>query len=83
MTTRFESGPLSQILTDPAVVKASEKFVRLIVRRPHAYEFRQKYKGQEVPIPGIIVLDADGKLLASSSLDSAKELADKLNGLGK
>lgn len=65
------------------MVKASEKFVRLIVRRPHAYEFRQKFKGQEVPIPGIIVLDADGKLVGSSSLDSAKELAEKLNGLVK
>jgi len=65
------------------VLKASEKFVRLIVRRPHAYEFRQKFKGQELPIPGIIVLNADGKLLGSSSLDSAKEVTDKLNGLGK
>jgi hypothetical protein len=64
-------------------VKASEKFVRLIIRRPHAYEFRQKFKGQDVPIPGIIVLDADGKLVGSSSLDSAKDLADKLNDLGK
>lgn len=57
--------------------------MRLIVRRPHAYEFRQKFKGQEVPIPGIVILDADGKLVGSSSLDSAKELADRLNGLGK
>jgi membrane-associated protease RseP (regulator of RpoE activity) len=82
-TTRFESGPLSQILNDPAVVKASGKFVRLIVRRPHAYEFRQKFKGQEVPIPGIIVLDADGKLVGSASLDSANEVVEKLNGLVK
>lgn len=57
--------------------------MRLIVRRPHAYEFRQKFKGQEVPIPGVIVLDAAGKLVGSSSLDSAKEFADKLNDLGK
>ena len=57
--------------------------MRLIVRRPHAYQFRQKFKGQEVPIPGIIILDADGKLVGSSSLDSAKEVADKLNGLGE
>ena len=65
------------------MVNASEKFVRLIVRRPHAYEFRQKFRGHEVPIPGIIVLDADGKLLGSSPLDSAREVADKLNGLVK
>jgi len=55
----------------------------VIVRRPHAYEFRQKFKGQEVPIPGIIVLDAGGKFLGSSSLDAAKEVANKLNGLVK
>ena len=65
------------------MVKASGKFVRLIVRRPRAYEFRQKFKGQEVPIPGIILLDADSKLLGYSSLDSAKEVADKLNSLVK
>ena len=41
------------------------------------------FKDQEVPIPGIIVLDTDGKLLGSLSLDSAKEVADKLNVLGK
>jgi hypothetical protein len=57
--------------------------VRLIVRRPHAYEFRQKFKGQEVRIPGFIVLDADGKLVGSALLDSAKEVAQKLNGLVK
>jgi hypothetical protein len=68
---------------DPAVLNASEKFVRLIVRRPHAYEFRQKFKGRVVPVPGAIVLDADGNLVESFSLDSGKELADKLNGLGK
>jgi hypothetical protein len=44
---------------------------------------RQKFKDKEVPIPGIMVLDADGKLLGSSSLDAAKEVADKLNGLSK
>lgn len=65
------------------MVKASEKFVRLIVRRPHAYEFRQKFKDQEVPIPGIIALDAGGKFVGSASLDSAKEVAEKLNGLVK
>ena len=64
-------------------MKASEKFVRIIVRRPHAYEFREKFKGAEVPIPGILVISAEGKLVGSSSLESAKELADKLNVLAK
>jgi len=70
-------------LADPLVGKASEKFIRVIVRRPHAYEFRQKFRGREVPIPGIVMLDANGKLLGPVSLDSAKEVADRLNGLGK
>jgi hypothetical protein len=65
------------------VVKASEKFVRVIVRRPHAYEFLRKFKGQEVPIPGILILATDGRLLGASSLKSAKELARKLNDLAK
>ena len=64
-------------------MKASEKFVRLIVRRPHAYEFLLKFKSREVPIPGVIVLDGDGKLLGASSLESARELTDKLNELAK
>lgn len=65
------------------VARASEKFVRVIVRRPHAYEFLEKFKGKEVLIPGILVLSADGKLVGTSSLESAKEVADKLNGLAK
>ena len=65
------------------MVKASEKFVRVIVRRPHAYEFLVKFKGQGVPIPGILILADDGKLLEASSLESAKELAQKLNDLAK
>jgi hypothetical protein len=64
-------------------VKASEKFVRLIVRRPHAYEFMLKFKSKEVPIPGVVILDRDGKHLGASSLESAKELSDKLNELAK
>jgi hypothetical protein len=81
VSTRFESSSLSKVLDDEAVAKASEKFVRLLVRRPHAYEFLQKYNGKKVPIPGIILLDPDGKLVGSSPLESAKELADKLSGL--
>jgi hypothetical protein len=65
------------------VVKASEKFVRVIVRRPHAYEFLRKFRGHEVPIPGVLFLGDDGKLLGASSLKSAEELAQKLHDLAK
>jgi hypothetical protein len=83
VSTRFESGSLSKILGDRAVVKASEKFVRVIIRRPHAYEFRQKFRGKEVPIPGIIVLDAEGKLVGVSPIESSKEVVEKLGGLAR
>lgn len=40
----------------------------VIVRRPHAYKFREQNK--ETPIPGLVVLDADGKFLGGVSLPS-------------
>jgi hypothetical protein len=64
-------------------VNSSEKFLRVIVRRPHAYEFREKYRGKDVPIPGLLVLSADGKLVGTSALESSKEVTDKLDGLAK
>ena len=63
------------------MLKASEKFVRLIVRRPHAYEFKNKDK--RVPIPGIAFLDAEGKVVGTLQLESAKQLVDKMNELTK
>jgi hypothetical protein len=63
------------------VRKASEKFVRLIVRRPHAYEFKKKDKS--VPIPGIVFLDAQGKVVGTVQLDSAKQLVDKMTEVAK
>jgi hypothetical protein len=65
------------------VLKASEKFVRVLVRRPHAYQFRTKFRGKDVPIPGILVLDADENLLGGYDIESAKELSAKLNALAK
>jgi copper chaperone CopZ len=38
-STRFEGGALSSILSDPAVVRATDGYVRVIIRRPHAYWF--------------------------------------------
>ena len=72
---------LSQILDDPAVVKASEAFVRIIVRRPHAYQFRQTFKGKTVPIPGIVFLDANEDLIGASRLESANQLLDRMKEL--
>ena len=83
MSTRFESSSLSKLLDDQAVATASAKFVRLIVRRPHAYEFRRKFKGREVHIPGLIVLDGDGNLVGTAPLEPDGELARKLNDLAK
>jgi hypothetical protein len=64
-------------------MQAAEKFVRIIIRRPHAYEFPKKFKGNGVPIPGVLILDADGKFLGTSSLESSKELAQKLHELAR
>ena len=63
------------------MLKASEKFVRLIIRRPHAYEFKKKDKS--VPIPGIAFLDAQGKVVGTVQPESAKHLVDKMNEVAK
>ena len=63
------------------MLKASEKFVRLIIRRPHAYEFKNKDKN--VPIPGIVFLNGQGKVEAALVPESAKELVDKMAELTK
>jgi hypothetical protein len=57
--------------------------VRIIIRRPHAYQFRTKFRGKDVPIPGILVLDANENLLSGCDIESAKELAAKLKALAK
>jgi hypothetical protein len=63
------------------VLKGSEKFVRLIIRRPHAYEFKDKDKS--VPIPGIVFLDSAGKVVGTVQPESAKQLVEKMNELTK
>jgi hypothetical protein len=63
------------------VLKASEKFVRLIIRRPHAYEFKNKDKN--VPIPGIVFLDGHGKVVETVVPESAKQLVEKMDVLAK
>ncbi len=63
------------------VVKASEKFVRVIVRRPHAYKFVEKDK--TAAVPGIVFLDQEGNVVGSVQLDSAEKLVEKMNKLVK
>lgn len=59
-------------MNDPEVVKASQEFVRVIVRRPHAYSFRAERGGE---IPGVAFLDGEGNLVGSVGLleDGAKD----------
>jgi hypothetical protein len=63
------------------VQKASEKFVRIIIRRPQAYEFKNKDKS--VPIPGIVFLDGQGKVVGTLVPESAKQLVEKMDELTK
>ena len=52
----------------------------IIIRRPHAYEFKAQQK--EAPIPGFVVLDADGKLVAKHDLkgdDAAATLVEMMD----
>lgn len=61
------------------MIKASEAFVRIIIRRPHAYEFRKVHK--KAPIPGMAILDADGNYLAGFAFegeDQVKRLKELL-----
>ena len=43
--------------------------MRIIIRRPHAYTFKGKYN--QAPIPGIAVLDENGKMIGGVRLPSA------------
>jgi len=64
------------VINDPAVLGEAARFVRIIIRRPHAYEFRARYAG--VPIPGVAILDDGGTLKGSAALTSAEELSKLL-----
>jgi len=63
------------MFTDGRVVEASKDFVKIIIRRPHAYSFRQQHP--RAPIPGIAFLDADGKLKGTFVVPE-KDAATKL-----
>jgi len=59
---------------DEKVISGSEAFVRIIIRRPHAYQVKAKYK--EAPIPGVLVLDAEGALQGKHDLKGDKAAAE-------
>ena len=74
------------------MIRAADDYVRIIIRRPHAYIFlRELYANRRgvkfdtpqggtladgivVPLPGIYVLNADGKVQASSAISKPELL---------
>lgn len=57
---------LSDQLNDPELVKAAQDTVRILIRRPHAYRFRRDHPG--APIPGLVLMDGNGRVLDSTRL---------------
>ena len=55
--------------------------MRLIVRRPHAYWFEQKYS--KTPIPGLVLLDGEGKVVDTFPLLVPGQTLEKLRGVLK
>ena len=51
---------LSPFFSDKEVIRTSERFVRLIIRRPHAYWFKQRYT--KAPIPGFVFMSPKGQV---------------------
>lgn len=73
-------------MNDPAVVKASNQFIRVIVRRPQVYEFRERFADENLPMPGIAFLDWQGRLLGTAELEGegvAKKLVEKMKEMAK
>ena len=62
-------------MTDDAVIAASAAFVRVILRDPHTEEFAAKHAKGEVPLPGLVVLDAEGKIAGACDLKAAESAA--------
>ncbi|KAF0244307.1 MAG: hypothetical protein FD180_2634 [Planctomycetota bacterium] len=64
-------------MKNEAVVKASEAYVRILIRRPHAYAFVKGHTGAE--FPGLSVLNAEGDLVATVGVgDNAAEVEKAL-----
>lgn len=61
------------------MVEAAKPFVRIILRRPQAYEFRERFKG--VPIPGLVFMDAEGRVKETVSFDEKEALGRVLEAM--
>ena len=55
-------------MNDPKVVAAAVDAVRIIIRRPHAYQFQMMHPF--AMIPGVTILDANGRFVGSVALPS-------------
>lgn len=55
------------------MIQASQNFVRIIIRRPHAYRFRDRYTGKRpdagISIPGILLMSAQERILWSGTVE--------------
>ena len=67
-------------MNDERLIEASKDALRVIVRRPHAYKFRKEHG--KAPIPGLVVLDAEGVFVGGVALPS-KGAVEKAVGLLK
>ena len=68
-------------MDDPKVAQAAEPYLRVLLRRPHAYRFRATIEG--APIPGFTILDGEGKKVGAVPLTdktTAEEVAKALAG---
>ena len=53
----------------------------IIVRRPHAYKFKRDHP--KAPIPGLAVLDAEGKFVGGVALPSKDAVAEVVELLAR
>ena len=67
------------MFSDKAVIESSEKYVRLILRRPHAYWFKRKYP--KAPIPGFVFLNPEGEVIDTFALLQNGQPLEKLRAM--
>lgn len=63
------------------MIRAADGFVRVIIRRPHAYRFRETHAG--APIPGLAFLGPDGKMKGGFVFEDASAKAALLAKLNE
>ncbi len=57
-------------MNDERLIQAAKGAVSIIIRRPHAYEFKRDYR--KAQIPGITVLNADGEFVGAVRVPSSQ-----------